>query len=151
MRPKWFVPIVVVVVAAVFVASSWASPTFGTYAGTTSEHGTVSFTVGAGGKAVSGFTTQDGYNGGCHFHGGVGGIPNFTVTVPNMTLGTNGQFTSTVKEKLGPFSGTFHVTGKVEGGKATGTVDELGSTCGTGSPIPTHSAYLETFAASAHA
>jgi hypothetical protein len=151
MRLNWFLPIAVAVVAALFAASSWASPKLGTYAGTTSEHGTVAFTVGAGGKTVSAFSAQDGYNGGCHFHGGVGGIPNFTVAVPNMTLGTNGKFTATVNEKLGPFSGTFDVAGKVEGGKATGTIDEVGSKCGTGSPTPTHSAYRETFSASAHA
>ena len=151
MRLKWFAPVPVAVVAAVLVASSWSSPKLGTYAGATSEHSSVAFTVGAGGKAVSGFTAQDGYNGGCHFHGGVGGIPNFTVTVPHMTLGTNGQFTTTVKQKLGPFSGTFKIAGRVEGGKATGTIDDVGSKCGAGSPNPTHSAYLETFSASAHA
>jgi hypothetical protein len=151
MRLNWLGLVVVVVVATVLAAPSWASPKLGTYAGTTSERGTVAFSVGAGGKTVSGFTAQDGYNGGCHFHGGVGGIPNYTVAVPNMTLATNGKFTATVKEKLGPFSGTFHVAGKVEGGKATGTIDEVGSKCGSGSPSPTHSAYLETFSASARA
>jgi hypothetical protein len=144
-------PILLVVALLAFAsaASALAAVKPGTYAGTTSEKGTVAFTVTGGGKSISGFATSDGYNGKCHFHGGAGGMANFSISIPTIPIATNGAFAGTAKAKLGPFSGTFQVKGKVEGRKASGTIDQVGSTCGKGSQDPSVHDYLETFQASA--
>jgi hypothetical protein len=148
MRFSWRSVLIVAAVTVVTAASALAAPTPGKYAGTTSEHGTVAFTVTSGGKTITAFTTTDGYNAKCKFHGGVGGIPNFTISIPSVPISTSGVFNDTVKAKLGPFSGNFQVKGKVEGGKASGTVDEVGNSCGKGAANPTVHDYLETFQAS---
>lgn len=130
-------------VTAVALAS--AKP--GAYAGSTSEHGTVSFTVPKGGRSVNGFVTTDGYNGKCKFKGGVGGLGNFPVRIASMKVGPGGSFKGTVKSKLGPFSATLMVSGKLVGSSARGTVDKPGATCGTSASNPTTHDYLETFTA----
>jgi hypothetical protein len=119
----------------------------GHYTGTTSEQGTVAFSVAAGAKRVNGFTTSDGYNRKCQFAGGVGGLGNFTVKVPSMAVTRNGSFSGTAKETLGPFTGTFKVTGKLNATGAQGTVTKVGATCGTSASNPTSPDYLETFTA----
>jgi hypothetical protein len=128
-------------------AGQYAKAKPGHYAGTTSEQGTVAFSVAAGGKRVTGFTTSDGYNRQCHFSGGVGGLGNFTVKVASMPVTKNGSFSGTAKETLGPFSGTFKVTGKLAATGARGTVTKVGGTCGSGASNPTTQDYLETFSA----
>jgi hypothetical protein len=133
----------------VVAAVAWAAAKPGKYTGTTSEHGTVSFTVAAGGKSVKAFSASDGYNGKCHFSGGAGGLGNFSLAVPSMKVARNGTFTTKKNVKLGPFSATIVVKGKVTGGKATGTLNKVGagSTCGSGSSNPATQDYLETFTA----
>jgi hypothetical protein len=134
--------------SATAMASSAASkPKTGHYTGTTSEQAAISFKVSKGAKKITAFTTTDGYNRVCQFSGGVGGIPTYTVKLPLMKLTKNGAFTGTVKATVGPFSGTFKVKGKVSGGKAKGSVDEVGSTCGSSASNPTARDYLETFSA----
>lgn len=119
----------------------------GKYAGTTSEKGTVAFTVSAGGKSVNGFTTQDGYNGKCHYKGGVGGAPNYTLKIPSMKVSAGGLFTATRTVKLGPFSAKLTVKGKLTGSLARGTVNQVGDLCGKDAAKPSLPAYLETFTA----
>jgi hypothetical protein len=132
------------------VATSAAAPTPGTYTGTTSERGgTVTFTVSPSGTAVTAFATSDGYNDKCHFHGGVGGIKSYTLTIPSMPLAENGTFMGKVTESNKPFSGskTFVVAGKVTGSKASGTVTVPGDMCGQGATNPSQLMFLETFTA----
>jgi hypothetical protein len=119
----------------------------GAYSGVTSEKSTVSFTLEATGKAVTGFAATDGYNDKCRFKGGVGGIPNFPVKVRRMSVAANGAFAGTAKSKLGPFTATIKVSGKLTGSTAKGTITKVGATCGTGSPTPKAASYLETFTA----
>jgi len=143
------------VVAAALTATALASaaahhtPKAGSYSGTTSESsGAVSFKVAPGGKRVTGFTTIDGYNGMCKFTGGVGGLGNYTVTVPSMKTTKTGSFTGTVKASAGPFTGTFMVKGRfTTKTTARGTVTKVGDTCGSAASNPTTPDYLETFTA----
>jgi len=120
----------------------------GRYAGATSEQGgTVAFKVTNRGKRVSGFTATDGYNGKCQFSGGVGGIPTFTVKAPAMKVTKSRSFSASVSATVGPFSGKFAVKGKLISGRATGTVTEIGNTCGSSASNPSTPDYLETFTA----
>ncbi len=148
--------ILALIAAAALAASALAAgamhhaPKAGSYAGTTSEaSGAVSFKVVPGGKRVTGFTTNDGYNGMCKFSGGAGGLGNFTVMLPSMKVTKTGAFTGTVKAKLGPFSGTFTVKGRFTSATtAHGSVTQVGSKCGSAASNPTTPDYLETFTAS---
>jgi hypothetical protein len=128
-----------------------AAPKPGKYSGDTSEKGAVTFMVSADGKSVVDFSAQDGYNDACHFHGGVGGIRNFTVTIPRMTVSKSGHFTGTVSQPDTPFSGTttLVVQGELTGSTASGTATAKGEKCGSGSATPNASLYLESFTASA--
>ena len=137
----------VVVLLLATAASAAVKP--GKYVGTTSEKGTVSFTVSPGGKTVTHFTAQDGYNGKCKFHGGVGGLGNFTMAVPSMKVTPGGRFSATRKVKLGPFSATIALKGKLTATGATGTLNKVGAgaLCGTGAANPKQPLYLETFTA----
>ncbi len=128
---------------------SGAAAAAGQYKGTTSERGTLTFTVGAGGSSVLAFSTTDDYNGRCDFHGGLGGVPGLTVVVPRMAVTKAGTFKATVKVKEFPFSGTATVvvSGRIVGSHASGTVNWAGKACGSGSPTPTAPMYLETFSA----
>lgn len=137
----------VALAALVGAAIALAAAKPGKYAGTTSEKSTVAFTVSAGGKSVNGFTTQDGYNGKCHFHGGIGGAPNFTVKIPRMKVSAGGAFTATRTVKLGPFSAKITVKGRLTGSSAGGTVTQAGHLCGKGAANPSLPDYLETFTA----
>jgi hypothetical protein len=146
--------VVVVVATVALVATALASgavhgkPKAGRYTGTTSESGTVSFKVVKGGKRITGFTTEDGYNQKCQFGGGgSGGAPNFTVKVPSMTVSKTGAFAGTATATVGPFSGTFAVKGRLTATGARGTVTKLGTTCGSAASNPTTRSYLETFTA----
>jgi hypothetical protein len=127
------------------LATAAAKP--GKYAGTTSEKSSVSFTVSAGGKSVNGFTATDGYNSKCHFHGGLGGIPNFSVKIASMKVAAGGTFTATRTVKLGPFSAKITVKGKLTGSSARGTLNQVGRLCGKGATNPSTPDYLETFTA----
>ncbi|HEV2427826.1 MAG TPA: hypothetical protein VGS61_06375 [Acidimicrobiales bacterium] len=126
--------------------SALAAPA-GAYRGTTTEKGTVTFTVAA--HAVLNFKTTDGYNESCHFSGGVGGLRNYAVAIHSMALSATGRFTGRVTVSNTPFPGTavVVVSGRFEGAKAFGTVTAVGHTCGTGSPTPTASMYYESFSA----
>jgi hypothetical protein len=132
-----------------FTTVALAAPV-GRYTGSTTEHGSVTFSVTA--HAVVGFKAQDGYNGGCDFSGGVGGIPNYTVSLKSMSLTPAGRFTGRVTVSNAPFAGTavVVVTGRFVGAKAFGTVTVVGKACGTGSPTPTASMYYESFSARRH-
>jgi hypothetical protein len=139
---------------ALGVTLAWTVPAFaaptGTYAGTTTEKGTVSFTVTA--HAVVNFKVQDGYNGACHFSGGVGGLRTYSVSIKTMALSASGRFSRRVTESNAPFSGTavIAVTGRFTGSKAFGTVTVIGKVCGTGSPTPSASMYYESYSATRH-
>jgi hypothetical protein len=133
--------------ALLVAAAALATSGHGKYVGTTSERGAVTFTVPAGNASVMSFSATDGYNGKCEFHGGVGGIPNFTVSIPGMKIGPASEFTATTKAKLGPFSGTITVKGKLTGSRVSGTLDQVGATCGKGAGNPSAHDYLETFSA----
>lgn len=119
----------------------------GPYAGTTSEHSSVTFTATA--RAVLNFKVPDTYNGGCHFTGGVGGIPTYSVAIKTMAISSSGRFAGRVRESSTPFPGTavIAVTGLFLGAKATGTVTVVGKACGIDSPTPSASLYLESFSA----
>jgi hypothetical protein len=134
---------------AAFVAAAAASAAGGpaTYAGTTSERGAVTFTVTAAGTSIDAFSASDGYNQKCRFHGGVGGISNFTISIAGMKVGPGGVFTGTTKAKLGPFSATITVKGKLTDAGASGTLNQVGHTCGSGAGNPSMPDYLETFSA----
>ena len=138
-----------VLVSFALVGGALAAATPGVYSGTTSEKGTVGFTVAGSGKVVKSFTSTDGYSGVCKFKGGVGGIPTFTVKVASMSVAASGAFGSTVKVKVGPFSATLSISGKLAGTAARGTIKKVGpgATCGAGSPTPSKNTYLETFTA----
>jgi hypothetical protein len=139
----------VVLAALVLATAAGAKPTPGTYSGTTSEKGTVSFIVTTDGKDVVTFTTSDGYNGGCKFHGGAGGMKNFSVSVALIPLSASGNFTGTVKESNKPFKGstTIQIKGRIDGSHATGTLDVPGDKCGSGAANPSAPLYRETFTA----
>lgn len=134
-------------VASGAVARQGVRPSAGSYAGATSESGTVAFKVVSGGERLTGFTTTDGYNRQCKFSGGVGGIPTFTVKIPSIKIISGGLFTATTHVRLGPFKATLKVSGKFTAAGATGTVDKPGNTCGTGAANPTAHPYRETFTA----
>jgi hypothetical protein len=133
--------------ATALASSAATKPKAGRYTGTTSESSSLSFKVSKGAKKITAFATTDGYNSVCQISGGVGGIPTYTLKLPQMKLTKSGAFSGTVKATVGPFSGTFKVKGKVTGGKAKGTVNEAGSTCGSSASNPTALDYLETFSA----
>ncbi|MFI5035600.1 MAG: hypothetical protein ACHQFZ_05290 [Acidimicrobiales bacterium] len=129
-----------------WAAMALAAPA-GPYKGTTTEHGSVTFTVTA--HAVVNFTVQDGYNDGCHFSGGVGGIPSYRVSIKSMALSSSGRFAGRVTESNAPFAGSavVAVTGRFLGSQAFGTVTVVGKTCGTDSPTPSASMFYESFSA----
>lgn len=131
----------------IVAAAALAAAKPGKYEGRTSERGTVSFTVAAGGTSVTGFTATDGYNGKCKFSGGVGGIPNFTLEVARMKVGAGGAFTATKRVRLGPFSASISVTGKLTPTGARGTLNRVATVCGKGAANPSTPSYLETFTA----
>jgi len=145
-----FLAVAALATAALASVAAHHTPKAGSYSGTTSESsGAVSFKVAPGGKRVTGFTTNDGYNGMCKFSGGVGGLGNYTVTVPSMKITKTGSFTGTVKASAGPFSGTFMVKGRFTTATAArGTVTKVGDTCGSAASNPSTPDYLETFTAS---
>ena len=129
-----------------WAAMALAAPA-GPYAGTTTEHGSVTFTATA--HAVVNFKVPDGYNGGCHFAGGVGGIPTYSVAMKTMAISSSGRFAGRVRESSAPFPGTavIAVTGRFLGAKALGTVTVIGKACGSDSPTPSASMYQESFTA----
>jgi hypothetical protein len=133
--------------AAVVLAATALGAPAGSYAGTTTEHGAVTFSVV--GHAVRNFTVQDGYNGGCDFSGGVGGIRTYSVTIKSMAVARSGRFSGRVTESNAPFSGSavLAVTGRFTGAKAFGTVTAVGRNCGTDSPTPGASMYYESYSA----
>ncbi len=135
--------------ALVLVGPAGAAPKPGKYTGKTSEKGLVTLTVSPNGKTVLSFYAQDGYNDACHFAGGVGGIKNFTVNIARMVVTKSGEFSSKVTESDKPFPGStvLEVIGRLTGAAADGTVTALGQTCGSRSPDPKASLYLETFSA----
>jgi hypothetical protein len=138
-----------VLTTLVLATAAAAKPAGGTYSGTTSEKGTVSFIVTSDGKDVVTFTTSDGYNGGCHFHGGAGGMKNFTVNVALIPLSASGNFTGSVKESNKPFKGstTIQIKGRINGSHASGTLDVPADKCGSGAANPSAPLYRETFTA----
>jgi hypothetical protein len=147
------------------LAAVSARPKPGHYGGPTSEDGLecsanygnmgckVTFRVVDHGKRVTGFTTEDGYNGMCDYVGNppVGGWPHifqYLVKMPPMKVRSSGSFTSTSKASVGPFTGTFRVKGRFSSGTATGTITRLNHTCDSlYASNPTTSDYLETFTA----
>ncbi len=133
--------------ALLIAAVGWAAGEPGKYAGTTSERGTITFNVPAAATSIASFTATDGYNGKCKFQGGAGGIPNFSVSFASMKIGPGGAFTATTKAKLGPFSATIVVKGRLTSAGATGTLNQLGATCGSAAANPSTPDYLETFSA----
>ena len=138
---------VIAATTLLIAAVAWAAVESGKYVGTTSERGTITFEVPAAATIIAGFSTTDGYNGKCKFQGGTGGIPNFSVSIASMKIGPGGAFTAATKAKLGPFSATIIVKGRLTPTGATGTLNRLGASCGSGAANPSTSDYLETFSA----
>ena len=116
-----------------WAAMALAAPA-GSYVGATTEHGAVAFSATA--RAVVNFKVSDGYNGGCHFSGGVGGIPTYSVAIRTMAISSSGRFTGRVRESSTPFPGSavIVVTGRFLGSKASGTITAVGKACGSSSP-----------------
>ena len=107
------------------------------------------FIVTTDGTDVISFASSDGYNAGCKFHGGAGGLKTFSVAVPRMSLSSSGSFNGKVFESNKPFTGTttIQIRGRINGTHASGTLDVPGKTCGAGASNPAALMYLETFTA----
>jgi hypothetical protein len=110
----------------------------GTYFGTNSEHGTVTFKVVAGGTAITGFKTDLGYNGKC----GQGGGPGYNVSVSRIAIPASGKFAKKTTLKVLTFHAPGEVSGKASGDRVTGKVVQFLH----GKP---NKCYTETFTATA--
>ena len=108
----------------------------GSYFGTNSEHGTVTFKVVDNGAAITNFRTQIGYNGKC----GQGGGPGYNVVISRITIPANGKFSKKTTLKLLTFHAPGVVSGKASGSKVTGKVVQFLH----GKP---NKCYVETFTA----
>ena len=108
----------------------------GSYFGTNSEHGTVTFTVVDNGAAIKNFRTQIGYNGKC----GQGGGPGYNVFISRIAIPANGKFSNKTTLKILKFHAPGEVSGKASGGKVTGKVVQFLH----GKP---NKCYVETFTA----
>ena len=128
--------------AAVAVAAT--APKSGKWAGTTSEHSTVTFAVSSNHKQVTNFITQLGYNGACGQGGGAG----FGIKVARMAITPQHTFSASTIARA--FGITIHVkiNGSFSGGKATGAVKNPANVCsGVGGTGKGRFAYAETFSA----
>ena len=150
MKNRVAIGLAVALGSTVMVAAIAVAAPVGRYVGTTTEHGSVTFTLTA--RTVANFKVQDGYNDGCKFAGGVGGIPSYTISIKLMALSHAGRFAAHVTESNSPFPGTavVAVTGRFVGRTVFGTVTVVGKACGTDSPTPTASMYYESFSATRH-
>jgi hypothetical protein len=108
----------------------------GTYFGTTSEHGAVTFKVVDNGAAITNFRTQIGYNGKC----GQGGGPGYNVVISRIAIPANGKFSKKTTLKILTFHAPGEVSGKASGRKVTGKVVQFLH----GKP---NRCYVETFTA----
>jgi hypothetical protein len=109
----------------------------GSYSGTTSEHGTVTFKAVSGGKALTGFKATLGYNGKC----GQGGGPGFNVNVSRIAIGAGGKFAKKTTLKFVSMHARGEVSGKAAGRRVTGKIVQFFD----GKP---NKCYTETFSAS---
>jgi hypothetical protein len=94
----------------------------GKYSGSTSEQGTVTLTVSAGGKKITHFDATLGYNGKC----GQGGGPGLTAAPAAIAIGAGGRFSEDVALNLGTLvHDRGRVLGRVSGAKVTGTIEQF--------------------------
>jgi hypothetical protein len=108
----------------------------GSYFGTTSERGTVTFKVAGNGAAITNFRTQIGYNGKC----GQGGGPGYNVVISRIAIPASGKFSKKTTLKILTFHAPGEVSGKASGSKVTGKVVQFLH----GKP---NRCYVETFTA----
>jgi hypothetical protein len=112
----------------------------GSYTGMTSEKEPVTFKISH--REIRSFSTVDGYNGTC----GQGGGPGFTIKPGAIKIKANGRFSAKVT-LVGPVATVANhkgsLTGKVSGGKVTGSIKDLTLAQGTGCKT----GYNETFSA----
>ena len=114
----------------------------GSYKGTTSEHGPVTFKIE--GRSIRHISMTVGYNGSC----GPGGGPGFTIRAKPIAINRTGKFSAGVT-LVGPVkavkSQKGRLSGKARGGRVSGKLVDLtianqkANTCKT--------AYNETFSA----
>jgi hypothetical protein len=136
---RWRIISIVVACAGLLVTGTAlaASSVFtGSYFGTTSEHGTVTFKVVTHGPAITSFKSSLAYNGKC----GQGGGPDFNVNVSRITIGTGGKFSKRTTLKLFKTTAAGQVSGKASGSRVTGKILEFVG----GKP---NKCYTETFSA----
>lgn len=91
----------------------------GSYAGTSSEHGAVTFSIT--GRAIGKFTATLGYSGKC----GQGAGPGYNVSVNGVAIAKNGTFSKNftlVSPDQGVSSAAGKLTGRVSGTKVTGSI-----------------------------
>jgi hypothetical protein len=112
---------------AIFLLSgtlALASVKSGSYIGSTSEGGTVTLTISRGGRAVTHFHAEIGYNGKC----GQGGGPGLTAAPSSIPIGRRGSFNEPVRLILRAGSLSINdpgrVLGKVSGSTITGTIEQ---------------------------
>jgi hypothetical protein len=117
----------VLVSVAIFLlggALAAAAVKAGKYSGSTSEGGTVTLTISRGGRAVTHFHAEIGYNGKC----GQGGGPGLTAAPSSIPIGRRGIFNEPVRLILRAGSLDINdpgrVLGKVSGSKVTGTIEQ---------------------------
>ncbi len=109
----------------------------GSYSGTTSEHGTVTFKAVSGGTALASFKSTLGYNGKC----GQGGGPGFNVSVSRIAIGAGGKFAKKTTLKFFSTHAPGEISGKATGSRVTGKIVQFLN----GKP---NKCYTETFSAS---
>lgn len=108
----------------------------GKYAGTTSEHGAVTFKVVSNGTAITSFKTTLGYNGKC----GQGGGPGYNVSIARIAIPASGKFSKKTTLRFESFHAPGAVSGTASGSKVTGKVVQFLQ----GKP---NRCYIETFSA----
>ena len=128
------------------VSSAATPPKTGAYVGTTSEKGSVAFTVSKSAATVQSFTAQLGYNGKC----GQGGGPGFEISIPSMKLSKAGGFTATTTGVAGKTKGTIKIAGKLSRTTARGTIVEPIPWFKCQAPNQKINPYSETFTAKTH-
>ena len=109
--------------ATLLAAAALASAAIpsGSYRGTTSEGGSVTFTVARGGRALRFFRAQLGYNGKC----GPGGGPLLNASIPALAIGPGGTFATGTRLRLGTVvNDPGRVSGRISHGVATGTIQQ---------------------------
>lgn len=136
----------VAALAAVSIAAASAAVPAGSYTGTTTEKGPISFTVAKGGTAVQSFTVALGYDGKC----GQGGGPTFSVAVKSIAVAANGSFQASVTAHDNAIAAVVQVKGSISKSGARGSVSEPKPYFACHAPNQKVNPYAETFTAKRH-